>query len=666
MKHKAFVAESVKKLNGASGKTYRFVISDGNLDRHGDTINPDGWELKNFEQNPIALFNHKHDYPVGRWHNLHVKNKKLIGDIELAPDDVGSFQRALNKLVEHGFVKSVSVGFQPIESEAIDRERPWAGTNFLKQELHEVSLVSVPANANALSLTKTFDLDEPDLCNLYVAYDKQEDGIKARQVDKGLVADDERKVDVVDKGHSKPTEDRPMSLRDNIAQKQQALVALRDELTTKSLEYAEEQTDELETLVNELNSRIDAEEKSLATLEAAEARIQSTVDDVAADAAPVAKSQGNTPSIIHTRTKSRDDIDFHFAPIAARFKAHVQRRSIDEIIDKEYGNDRDMAAVIKATDATPASTTQVGWAAELVQRGYGAFMESLRGKAVFPELAAAGTTLQFGNHRQIILPMRSSFHKATKDNLSATFVGEGDPIRVAQGGVESVTLNRHKLGVISTFTRELAQSAVPAIQSLIQTGMIEDTAWFIDNAMFSAGAATADAPAGLKHGVTATPSAGVTAANILTDIRALIAPMITADMDSSQVILLINPLRTMGLASVTNAVGAPAFPEVGQGNLRGYRLISSTHVPNDEVWAINASYFATAYAAPEISFSDTATLHMEREPASVAEIVDTGGTGAAPVRSLFQTETTAIKYVQELTWATRMAGSVAVLSGVAW
>jgi hypothetical protein len=40
-----------------------FVLSDESEDRMGDVIRSDGWILNQFKRNPIALFQHRSDFP---------------------------------------------------------------------------------------------------------------------------------------------------------------------------------------------------------------------------------------------------------------------------------------------------------------------------------------------------------------------------------------------------------------------------------------------------------------------------------------------------------------------------------------------------------------------------------------------------------------------------
>jgi hypothetical protein len=43
-----------------------FVLSDQSADRYDDIILADGWDLANFKRNPITLFNHDANFPIGR------------------------------------------------------------------------------------------------------------------------------------------------------------------------------------------------------------------------------------------------------------------------------------------------------------------------------------------------------------------------------------------------------------------------------------------------------------------------------------------------------------------------------------------------------------------------------------------------------------------------
>jgi len=117
------------------------VASTGSTDRDGEILSPDGWELDNFRKAPRLLWAHEaHQLPIGKVLEIHVDKKgRLIFDAEFAEKE-NDFAAKVAKLVRGGFLNTFSVGFRPLERE---------DNVFKKMELLEISLVNVPANAEA-------------------------------------------------------------------------------------------------------------------------------------------------------------------------------------------------------------------------------------------------------------------------------------------------------------------------------------------------------------------------------------------------------------------------------------------------------------------------------------------------------------------------------------
>jgi len=142
-----------------SGKGYDFVLSDASVDRYGDIIKTDGWVLENFQKNPIALFNHSAMLPIGSWSGIEVKDQALRGTLQLAADGTSDRIDEIKALVEAGILRSVSVGFTPIAYKSYQSEDTY-GYIYEKQELIECSLVSIPANPNAVMLAKKLNISD--------------------------------------------------------------------------------------------------------------------------------------------------------------------------------------------------------------------------------------------------------------------------------------------------------------------------------------------------------------------------------------------------------------------------------------------------------------------------------------------------------------------------
>ena len=133
---------------------FMFVMSDESVDRTGDIIRAKGWMLDDFKKNPVALFGHAHDKPIGVWEDVKVMGKKLVGRLRLAEKGTSPEIDTIRSLIEQRILKAVSVGFQALEGKPLKEKS--GGFEFTKQALHECSLVAVPCNQNALSIAKSF------------------------------------------------------------------------------------------------------------------------------------------------------------------------------------------------------------------------------------------------------------------------------------------------------------------------------------------------------------------------------------------------------------------------------------------------------------------------------------------------------------------------------
>jgi HK97 family phage prohead protease/HK97 family phage major capsid protein len=123
------------------------------VDRAGDIIEHDAWTkggLENFKNNPIILFNHNYDRPIGRAKELSVDENglNLTARISKSASDI-------KDLIKDGVLGAFSVGFKVKDAEYMTETD---GYKIKDAELFEVSVVSVPCNQNAVfSVAKSFD-----------------------------------------------------------------------------------------------------------------------------------------------------------------------------------------------------------------------------------------------------------------------------------------------------------------------------------------------------------------------------------------------------------------------------------------------------------------------------------------------------------------------------
>jgi HK97 family phage major capsid protein len=291
-------------------------------------------------------------------------------------------------------------------------------------------------------------------------------------------------------------------------------------------------------------------------------------------------------------------------------------------------------------------------------------MPLLMPQAILTRLAGKGLALSFGSAGRIIIPTRSR-----TPTLAGSFVGEGLAIPVRQGAFTTQTLTPKKLAVISTWTREMGDHSTPAIEGLIREAIQQDTSVAIDTVLIDANAATAIRPAGLLNGVTVTTAtAGGGIAALIGDITALLGALTTNTYGNVRSpAFLVNP-TDMLRASLLQATNTGIFPfqaQIAAGSLNGVPLIDSSTVPAKTMILVDAADFVVVGGeAPRMELSDQATLHME--DTSPAELVASPSTVAAPQRSLFQTDSIALRMVLPLNWVQRRTGTVAWTQNVSW
>ena len=136
-----------------------FVASTDRADRYGDVINQSGWNLDAYRSNPIILLNHNANaLPIGRG-EVKVKDGQLLIDVFFDKDD--ELAQRVERKARNGFMNAVSVGFNPIEQVSraeLPKDHPayverGGGNYFNKSELLEVSIVTIPANSEATTMS---------------------------------------------------------------------------------------------------------------------------------------------------------------------------------------------------------------------------------------------------------------------------------------------------------------------------------------------------------------------------------------------------------------------------------------------------------------------------------------------------------------------------------
>lgn len=139
----------LKRVNSDTGEFTAVAWAFGEPDRQGDVIDKGAFaaSLARYAKNgnlPPLLWQHDHKEPVGSWLELAETEQGLEGTGRVSLDTTKG--REVYPLLKSGAL-SLSIGFQ---SEPADSYTKDGIRHFKNVDLLEVSLVSVPANQNAV------------------------------------------------------------------------------------------------------------------------------------------------------------------------------------------------------------------------------------------------------------------------------------------------------------------------------------------------------------------------------------------------------------------------------------------------------------------------------------------------------------------------------------
>lgn len=310
------------------------------------------------------------------------------------------------------------------------------------------------------------------------------------------------------------------------------------------------------------------------------------------------------------------------------------------VLTKLYPEDRATMAVMVKAAVAPATTTTVGWAAELAQHVVADFVASLAAYGAAGQLFERAAKVDMARIDTIAFPRRA----AGPGTLG--WVAENSPIPVYSRSLSGVQLGpARKLAGIAVLSRSLAKGAHG--EETISLLLREDAARSLDAALFSTAAGSASAHAGLLNGLTPlTGYAGGDDAARATDLQGLTAALTTAG--ATGVVFVAAPRQALALQMQTSLK---------------VTVLASAALADGVVIALDPAGLVFGYdPTPEIDVSEAGVVHMSDDPLPIVA----SATAADPVRSLWQTDAIALRLILTVAWATRAPGAVAYLTGASW
>ncbi|OEO30902.1 phage capsid protein [Devosia insulae DS-56] len=332
-----------------------------------------------------------------------------------------------------------------------------------------------------------------------------------------------------------------------------------------------------------------------------------------------------------------------------------------EIAKHRYPNERRVITSLKAAMGA-GTTTNPTWSAPLVdsyQRFAGDFVEFLRPQTIIGQFGAGSIP----SLRRI--PFNVSIPAQTSGG-EGYWVGEGKPKPLTKFDFSEITLGFAKVANIAVLTNELIRFSNPDAELIVRDQLAAALIARLDTDFVNpAKAAVANvSPASIINGVTPIASSGADIEAVDTDIKALVATYLAANVSITGAVFIMRATTAFSLSLMKNVLGQKAFPEISLtgGSFYGLPAIVSDYVPEGTVILANTREI---YLADDgqvmVDASGEASLEMSDAPTNDA----TTGQGASLV-SMFQTNSVAIRAERYINWAKRRTNAVAVLTGAAW
>jgi HK97 family phage major capsid protein/HK97 family phage prohead protease len=575
-------------------------------DRRGDIIEPLGVSFTN--PLPLLLF-HDTTRPVGSVTFKKPTKDGIAFEATIAAiEESGTLRERVNEAwqsVKAGLISGVSIGFRALES-AFMKD---GGIHFLKTEVVELSLVTIPANANASILTvKSLDSRRKDAPAMTTAeqmtqWSNTRAPIVARMND--LMADSAKTGATLDEADAKEYDD----------------LAAR----TKS---------------------IDAQLERLRLLE--QSQIAAATPITPATGTPGNGGHGSS-NVVQVKSVLPPGTGFIRYVQAMALSRGVPLQAL-EYAKRWKDSTPEVELVLKAAVAA-GTTTDATWAGPLVvlQNLTGEFLNLLRPATVLGKVS---------DFRKV--PFNVSVPSQTGGG-TYQWVGQGAPKPVGKLAFSTVTLGITKCAGIIAITEELARSSTPDAEATIRQDMINGIAAFLDLEFTDpTKAAVANvSPGSVTNGVTPLTTAGTTPANAMTDLQALIKAINAAGLSTATVVVLMSEANAMALGFALHAgSGAPLFPGLGVagGTALGVKVITSNALGNNVIALEPTSILYADDGGVTIDASREASVQMDSAP-------DNPALATTVFTSFWQSNLIGLRAERFINWKKARTGCVQYLVG---
>lgn len=158
LENRQYCAEQVRGVDREK-RTIEIIFSDYSLDTYNTRFDQRGWDFERFKKNPVILNCHNdRKFVVAKalTETIRVVGQQSMMTIQFPDEGKHPEADIAFYLYADGFMRGVSIGFQPTKWEDVDEsDADGKGIRvriFRKMRLDEVSLVAIPSNENALAV----------------------------------------------------------------------------------------------------------------------------------------------------------------------------------------------------------------------------------------------------------------------------------------------------------------------------------------------------------------------------------------------------------------------------------------------------------------------------------------------------------------------------------
>jgi HK97 family phage prohead protease/HK97 family phage major capsid protein len=544
--------------------------STSDIDRQGDVVPPSVWNkgIANYLKNPVILAYHDHSDPVGRMveHRIDEKGLWIKARISKAAE--------VYDLVKDGVLTAFSIGFR-----IVDAEYNSAAELFVVKELelHEISVVSVPANQNTLfSLSKAFD-DAEEVKSFKLQFAPKSESAKGLESSTEANSEINKESDIMD----------PKQLEQLLAD----TAAKAAESTAKAVIEAQTKAAAEQAAAAKANADFDAKVKAAVAA-------QITTGETGAERL-LAEVEKRLEAQTEQSKSALAGLEAAVKEKAAELEAIQKSRMT--FTDSKQGEmsyaDKEKAVILAKMAGKSIENTRTG--RELVQK-YGAHVPSAQWETevslnleaeVRRRLVVAPLFRNIAMQTNVMsIPVNPEAGTATwvaNSNFGAVPATLGAAGASAGGNathaIKEITLNAYKVATNEYTAYEEEEDALLALMPIIRDGMVRRVARAVD-AAFLLGAGDATVPVkGLGAWATNTTAAGNTVAAGMTvaKLRALRQGLGTWGLDPQEVVYIVNTDTYYQLLEDTvfqtmNQVGTQATLLTGQiGQIGGSPVLVS-------------------------------------------------------------------------------------------